>query len=146
MKKIIKLVVFLAVIQFSAGAANDKQIRFDQLPTQAQQFVKQHFSEQSIALVKMENKIFDKSYEVFFTNGDKIEFDRKGVWQDINCKYTQLPQEIVPEQINRYVLKNYPQARISKIEKESRNRYDVELTNGIELEFDSNFNVIDIDN
>lgn len=145
MKKILALIVCLLAIQLSAEASNDRQIEFSQLPAQSQQLIKKHFTSQSIALVKMESEFFDKSYEVIFTNGDKIEFDRKGSWKEIDCKYTQLPLEVIPVQIRNFVSKNYPQTKVSKIEKESRNRYEVELTNGLDLKFDSRFNLIDID-
>lgn len=145
MKKILTFIVCILAIQFSAKASNDIQITFTQLPATSQQLIKSHFNEQSIALVKMEKEFFDKSYEVIFTNGDKIEFDKKGIWKEIDCKYTQLPQAVVPTQIQNFVIKNYPNSKINKIEKESRNRYEVSLTNGLELKFDSKFNLIDID-
>jgi len=146
MKKILTLFVCLLFIQFSVNASNDEQIQFGQLPAESQQVIKKHFASQSIALVKMENDFFDKSYEVIFTNGNKIEFDKKGMWKEIDCKYTGLPATILPTQIQNYVSRNYPEIKINKIEKESRNRYEVELANGLDLKFDSKFNLIDIDN
>lgn len=147
MKKIIALMVLcLVAVQLPVVAGNDKPIRFEQLPAASQELIKKYFPSESIALVKMDNELFDKSYEVIFTNGNKLEFDRKGVWQEIDCKYTELPKEVVPVRIAAYVSQHYPQAKISKIEKESRGRFDVELSNGIDLEFDSKFNLIDIDN
>lgn len=145
MKRILTFIVCILAIQFSAKASNDIQITFTQLPATSQQLIKSHFNEQSIALVKMEKEFFDKSYEVIFTNGDKIEFDKKGIWKEIDCKYTQLPQAVVPTQIQNFVIKNYPNSKINKIEKENRNRYEVSLTNGLELKFDSKFNLIEID-
>lgn len=146
MKKIILFLICLLTIQLSVKASDDIQIEFNRLPRQSQQLIKKHFSDQSIALVKMDNELFDKSYEVIFTNGNKIEFDKKGVWEEIDCKYTRLPAEIIPVQIRNYVSKNYPNTEIIKIEKENRGRYEVELTNGFDLKFDSKFNLIDIDN
>ncbi|MDR2955036.1 MAG: PepSY-like domain-containing protein [Prevotella sp.] len=146
MKRILTILVCLLAIQFSAQASKDKRITFDQLPAQSQQLIKKHFDKQPIALVKMESELFDKSYEVIFTNGDKIEFDKKGEWKEVDCKYTQLPVELIPVQIQNHVSKNYPDIKVIKIEKESRNRYEISLANDIDLEFDSKFNLIDIDN
>lgn len=146
MKKIIILFTCLLAVQLSLEASNDKRIEFAQLPTQSQQLIKKHFSDQSIALVKMENEFFDKSYEIIFTNSSKIEFDKNGEWKEIDCKYTQLPVEVIPHKIRSYISKNYPAIKTTKIEKESRGRYEVELSNGIDLKFDSKFNLIDIDN
>lgn len=146
MKKIIVLIVCLMAIQFSVVASNDKKIEFNQLPQQAQQLVKKYFASQDIALVKMDSELFDKSYEVIFSHGDKIEFDQKGLWKEIDCKYTQVPIELIPAQIKNYVSKSYSDVTILKIEKESRGGYDVELSNHLDLKFDSQFNLVDIDN
>ena len=45
----------------------------------------------STACAVMESDWFDKSYDVIFTNGDKLEFDKKGVWTEVNCKYSAVP-------------------------------------------------------
>jgi nitrogen fixation protein len=52
---------------------------------------------------------------------------------------------ILPEAIRQYVTKNYPDAKVLKIEVTDRKGYDVELSNGFELEFDKRMNVIDVD-
>ena len=85
-----------------------------------------------------------KSYDVIFTNGDKIEFDGRGKWTDIDCKRSQVPDALVPTTIGTFVKKNYPQATILKIEW-NRRTYEVELSNRLELEFDKSFRLIDID-
>ncbi|MBB4036517.1 hypothetical protein GGR21_002423 [Dysgonomonas hofstadii] len=146
MKKLIILFFGLIAIQSTIKAGDDKPINFAQLPEQSQLFIKKHFDEKSIALVKMESDFFEKSYEVIFTNGNKVDFDKKGLWKEVDCKYTELPVDIIPVQIKDYVSKNYPNIKISKIEKERGNRYEVELVNGLDLTFDSKFNLIDIDN
>lgn len=145
MKKMMALMVCLLTAQLSTATPDDKPIAFTQLPAKAQQMIQEHFPEQSIALVKMDNELFDKSYEVFFTDGNKIEFDRGGLWTEVNCKHTRLPDELVPEQIRNYVSKTYVGVRIYKIEKESRNRHEVSLTNGMELKFDAAFHLIGVD-
>lgn len=145
MRKLILLFLFVAAAHVTTKAGNDKPINFDQLPAQSQQMIKKYFPDQSVALVKMERELSGKSYEVIFTNGNKAEFDRKGIWKEIDCKYSELPLELVPQQITNYVSSNYPELKITKIEKKSRNRHEIELLNGMELEFDANFNVIDID-
>lgn len=146
MNKILITIIYLLIIQLSVIASDDKPITFEQLPKQSQQFVEKYFPGQSIALVKMERGFFEKSYELIFTNGNKIEFDRRGNWKEIDCKHTECPEELIPIQIRDYVRENYPGNKIRKIEKESRNGYEVELTNGTDLEFDSKFRLIDIDN
>lgn len=145
MKKVMTLIVCLLAVQLSTAAPDDRPIEFTQLPAKAQQMINEHFPEHSIALVKMDSELFDKSYEVFFTNGNKVEFDRGGIWTEVDCKHNRLPEKLVPEQIRNYVSKNYPGISIYKIEKESRNRLEVSMANGMELKFDAKFNLIGID-
>ena len=144
MKKLILLLVCVLSIQVTM-ADNDKPISFAQLPQTAQKFVKQHFPKAKIAFVKMETELFDKSYDVVFNNGDKLEFDKKGEWTEVNCKSTVVPAKVIPAPIKKYVETNYPEAKVLSIERD-RYDYEVKLSNFWEIKFDMNFNVIDMDN
>lgn len=144
-KKARILLLFCALfVQATAFAGIDKPVTFEQLPMAAQQTIKKHFADRQIALAKMEMEFLGKSYDVIFTNGDKIEFDGRGKWTDIDCKRSQVPDALVPTTIGTFVKKNYPQATILKIEW-NRRTYEVELSNRLELEFDKSFRLIDID-
>ena len=144
MKKLVFLLVCLFTLQTVARADDDKPIQVTQMPQPAQQFIKQHFADSKVALAKMESDFFYKSYEVIFTNGDKVEFDNKGNWEEVNCKYSFVPTAIIPAAIQKYVTTNYPDAKILKIERDKKD-YEVKLSNRTELKFDLKFNLIDID-
>ena len=144
MKKLVLLLVSVFTLQF-ASADNDKPITVEQLPAVAQQFVKKHFASEKVAFAKEDSELFDTSYEVMFANGDKVEFDKKGNWKDINCRRMTVPQAVVPAKIQEFVKSNYPEAKVIKIEKD-RYEYEVKLTNFWELTFDTSFNLIDMDN
>lgn len=144
MKKLALLLACILAFNLAALANDDKPIKVEQLPQTSQQFIKKHFAGKGIAIAKVESGIIEKSYDVIFTNGDKLEFDRKGLWTDIDCKYSEVPASVVPKQIADYVKQNHKDVKIIKIERE-RNRHDVDLSNGWELTFDKNFNVVDID-
>lgn len=144
MKKLLALFVCLFTMQAVVWADDDRPIKVEQMPQQAQQFIKKYFPKSSVALAKMEVDLFSKSYEVIFTNGDKLEFDSKGAWTEVNCKYSTVPTEIIPVAIKTYVTQHYPETKIIKIEKDTRD-YEVELSNRWEIKFDKKFNVIDID-
>lgn len=145
MKKLVFLFVCLFALQTVARADNDKPIQVNQMPQQAQQFIKEHFSDSKVALAKMENDFMNKSYDVIFTNGNKVEFDKKGNWKDVDCKHTFVPVAIIPSAIQKYVKTNYPDTKILKIDRD-RKDYEVKLSNRIELNFDLKFNLINIDN
>ena len=76
---------------------------------------------------------------------NQLEFDKKGVWTEVNCKYSAVPVAVVPDAIKKYVTTNYPDAKMLKIERDKYD-YEVKLSNGWEIKFDMQFNVIDIDN
>lgn len=144
LKASIAALLCLFVVSVNAVASNDKPIEVSQLPQTAQQVLKKDFSKMKVALAKMESGLFDTSYDIIFTNGDKVEFDRNGNWTELKCKYSQVPVRLIPAAINSYV-KNYSSAKVLEIERD-RNEYDVKLSNGIELTFNKKFQVIDIDN
>lgn len=145
MKKLLLLFVCLFTIQSVVKADDDKPVKIEQLPQLAQQFIKTHFGDSKVAIAKMETDWFDKSYDIIFTDGNKLEFDKQGNWKEVNCKYSAVPASVMPEQIQKYVTENYPGAQVLKIERDKRD-YEVKLSNKWELKFDLQFNLIDIDN
>ncbi len=144
MKTRLFLMLCLLALPFVAQADDDKPIRVDQLPAKAQQFIKQHFAEKSVSLAKEESDFFDKSYDVIFTDGDKVEFDRKGNWQNVSCRKQAVPEAIIPEAVRRYVSTHYPEAKIIKVERE-KSTLEVKLSSGLELKFNSRYELIEID-
>ncbi len=145
MKKIILSVALCIVAVTSACADDDKPIQFSQLPQTAQQFVKQYFGNEKVALAKMESDFFGKNYDIIFANGNKVEFDGSGNWEEVQCRYNEVPSALVPSQIMQYVKNTYPDTKIVNLEKK-RNGHEVKLSNGWELEFNKNFELIDMDN
>lgn len=144
MKKFAVLTVALFVFALTGRADNDRPIAVDQLPQKAQQFIKQHFPKSKVALAKEEREFLDLRYEVVFANSVKIEFLKDGEWKEVDCKYSAVPAAIVPVKIAEYVAKNYEDVQIVKIDR-SKREYEVDLSNGLELTFDTKFNLIDID-
>ena len=148
MKRIIQtcvvVLVCLIAFQIKALADNDKPIAVTQLPATSQQIIKKNFAGKKVALAKQETGLLDKSYEITFTSGEKIEFDKNGNWTEISCKRSAVPASIVPAQIRAYVKKNYPGCIILKIEKDD-DGYEIDLNNRIEITFNKKFQVIDIE-
>lgn len=145
MKRIAIILACMSVLGMSVSLAdNAKPVQVTQLPAVAQQFIRQYFASCKVALAKVETELMSKSYEVVFTNGDHIEFDSKGNWEEIDCKSSSVPVSIIPAPVAKYIRTNYPDATVSKIEKD-RKQYEVKLSNGVELTFDSKYNLVDID-
>lgn len=144
MKKLLLVFMCLFTLQSVVRADNDKPIQVNQLPQQAQQFIKQHFADSSVAMAKVESDWWDKSYDIIFTNGNKVEFDKKGDWKDVDCRYSSVPAAIVPAAILKQVIATYPGVKILKIDRDKK-EYEVKLSNKWELKFDRQFNLIDMD-
>jgi hypothetical protein len=144
MKKFIMMLVCMFAVHTMVMADNDRPIQVNQLPAKAQTFIKTYFKNHKVALAKMESGVFYKSYDVVFTNGEKVEFDKAGEWKEVRCRQSEVPAQVVPEAIRNYVKTNYPDARILEIEFD-HNEYEITLSNRWEITFDSQMRVIDID-
>ena len=145
MKKWTILFVSMLVMSVTVWAGNDKPIQISEMPKAAQQFIQKHFANQTVAVAKVETEFMDKNYDVIFTNGDKVEFNKKGQWTNVDCKHTQVPVEVIPLAIQKYVSQHYSGAKVVKIEVTDRKGYEVDLNNGFDIEFDKKMNVIEID-
>ena len=119
---------------------NDRVITYQQLPQSAQTFLKQHFAKKVPLVVTAD---WD-DYTIVYESGERVEFDKKGNWKDVECRASKVPTALVPEQINAYIKKNYPGKSVVKIERH-RSVYEVKISNGMEIEFNRNFQVIDVD-
>lgn len=144
MKSVIIMICLFAFGALCCQADNEKVIDIKQLPTLARSFVSEHFSDLTVAVVKMESGLLTKSFEVYFSNGDHIDFDAKGAWEEVECKSSTVPSAVVPSAISEYVAKTYPEEQIKKLEKD-RWKYEVKLSNHIELIFDLTLNLKDVD-
>lgn len=133
-KGLLLIFTFICASTFNVMADKEEPINANQLPATAQKVLKANFSDSKIAIAKKETDLFSKSYDVVFTNGNKIEFDRNGHWEKISCKQGEVPSVLIPSSILQYVNNHFQQVLIVEIEKDNRG-YEVELSNGIELEF-----------
>lgn len=148
-KKIMKRLLFtvIAIISFTAVFAiidNDKIISKEQLPAAAQTFISDYFSGLEISYVKSERELSGRNYEVTFVNGDKLEFDGNGNWVEVDCRYSTVPAQLIPERISKYVSAHYPNAKILKYDRDDR-RHEVKLSNRMELTFNRRMELCDID-
>lgn len=124
--------------------AQKTSITTAELPAKAQTFLKKHFPNETPVSIIKEKEIFSSEYKVQFSNSTEIEFDGKGDWEEIDGNHTAIPASAVPTKIAAYVKSNYKDVSVTKIDK-SRWGFEVDLSNGLELEFDSNEKFLRID-
>ena len=144
MKKMMLILACVFTVVTNANADNYRPINVNQLPEKAQTFLTTYFPEAKVSLARKEFDVTELSYDVIFTNGNKVEFDRKGEWTEVDCLTQPLPAGIVPATIEKVIKEQYPDATATKIERDRR-EIDVKLSNRVELTFNKKMQLIDID-
>ena len=108
-------------------------------------FVETYFPLTTIKTVKLEGN----EIEVKLNDKTEIDFYINFDWKSIDCEkgtvYGSVPAELVPAQITAYVAANFAGKTIESIEKKHNGGWEIELSNGLEITFDANFNVTEID-
>lgn len=145
MKKISKILLLVTLTFVYLGvSAQDKIISFSDLPKTAKTFISKYYNEDQVAYIVMDKELFSTSYEVKLHNGVEVEFDGKGNWTEIDADTLPVPNGIVPVKIRNYINKSFPNNEIVKISK-SKNKFELELKNGLDLEFNNKGEFIRID-
>lgn len=149
MKRLLTLVVVLFMCCGTSFvlAGEDRPINPEQLPQTIKVFLDQYFPGEKIALAKMEKELFGTEYKVYLVGGSKIEFGKDKEWKEVDCEFSEVPSALIPQKIKEFVNTNYPDQKVIQIEKKNKRKvkYEVELSNSIEIEFDGHYNVVDID-
>ncbi|QBQ40597.1 PepSY-like domain-containing protein [Sphingobacterium psychroaquaticum] len=129
------LIVFTVAVASAHSYDRGKVIPFSQLPAKAQTFFKAHFSQTDISSVMLFTEyVVKKEYSIYLKDGSKVEFDGNGEWDAVKMKGKSVPNKIIPANIVQHVHKSFPNTYIKEIKK-SRNKYELEISNGLELEF-----------
>ena len=138
--KAILLLVAMFAVSFNAKADHDQVITFNQMPQAAQTFLKQYFGDKVPLVVTMD---WD-DYTIVYDSGEKVEYDKQGNWKEMDCRSSHVPTELIPEQIKTHIKSTFPGTTILKLDR-NRRGYEVKLNNGLEVEYNRAFQVIDID-
>ncbi|MGG5507717.1 MULTISPECIES: PepSY-like domain-containing protein [unclassified Myroides] len=135
LKTILVGVFSMATLFFSETTqAKDIIITKNELPQKALMFMDTHFKGKEIQTIEKDDDFLSVSYKVTFADRLEIEFDRSGEWDEVDGNGTALPTSFMLDPIVAYVKQQYKETAIVKIEKK-RSYYEVELQNGLELEF-----------
>jgi hypothetical protein len=124
---------------------SDKPVLPAQLPAPIQSFVQQYFPGQTITFAQKDLELTGWKYEIFLADGTHIDFDTDDMWDKIECSLTNpVPTALIPPPVASTIQANYPDAMITKIDKE-RNGFEVDLANGLELKFNKQGAIVDMD-
>jgi hypothetical protein len=142
MKKIVMTLMALAAFA-AALSADDRPMAFEKLPAPAKEYIQANFPGESASMVTKDDDLIFADYTVMLSNGIRLEFEHSGALTQISSP-NGIPAELVPVSIRNYVQAHYPDAGYLDFEIGKRT-YEVKLTNRMELKFNNNFHIIEID-
>ena len=123
----------------------DKPVLPAQLPMPITSFIQQNFPGQTISFATKDLEITGWQYDVVLADGTQIDFDTDKMWDKIQCTMSNpVPTALIPAPITTHLQTNFPDAMVLKIDKE-RFGYEVELANGLELKFNQQGALMEVD-
>lgn len=132
------------VVSLSACADHEWMITYAELPERAQNFIQRYYNLVDVDYIEQEREGIYFEYNVHLKNATEIDFDHQGNLQSIDCKYSAVPADIVPELISDYVLSHYPNLII--VEYTVKRRYlKIELSNELDLLFNHEGHFLRVD-
>ena len=144
MKKMLLSALAIATLAVTPTMAEDVAITAQQLPREAQSFLKVHYAQNKVLSAMHDRDVADNDYTVYLEDGTKIEFDGSGKWESVKNHNGKIPAGVVPAPIQGYISQHYPTLGIEKIERK-RYGYEVELTNDLDMKFSLNGKFIGLD-
>ena len=137
MKKVLLTLLLAAVVSITASARDSYSRDAASLPTAARTILKNNFKSE-VSLIKIDKDFGRVSeYEVILTDGTEITFDRAGNWKEVEVRQnSQVPSKFIPAAISSEVKRLQKGLKVVGIEKK-RSGYEVTLSNGIEMKFNS---------
>jgi len=134
MKKKMFAALAMATLLITPAMAWEVAITKQQLPAEAQAFLKKNFAKNEVVVATHDKDVTDNDYTVILNDGTKVEFNASGKWESVKNKNAKIPASIIPVQIANFVNAQYAGANIVQIESK-RFGYEVELSNDLELKF-----------
>src|SRR5690606_35051617 len=116
------------------GCDSERVITREELPDAALTYIQTHFADYELLQAVKDRDAMSVGYEIILEGGFRLDFDRQGEIQGIDGA-APLPDSAVPSSIGQYVRANFPGQQIVQWKRDGR-KDDVELDNGVELEFD----------
>lgn len=144
MKKMLLSALAMATLSVVPAMAWEVAITKQQLPAEAQAFLKKNFAKSEVVVATHDKDVTDNDYTVILNDGTKVEFNASGKWESVKSKAAKIPATVIPAQIANFVKAQYAGASIVQIESK-RFGYEVELSNDLELKFDKAGRCIGID-
>lgn len=134
-KLLLSLLLFLTGVLSSYAIFDKYTLNREDLPQTAREMLDTYFPKAKIGMIKVDKHLLKKTdYDVKLVNGTKIEFSNSGKWTLVDCGSKELPADLVPKSIVKYVTKNFEGVKMVSIRKKTAN-YEIGLSDGVLLKF-----------
>ena len=145
MKKIFSILALAiaTLVGLQSCEKEDVMIPAAELPEEVISFLDTHFSGIEVRSVIKDYDNSTYEFEVYLSNGTRIELSRRGEWRNVENHLAGVPHSVIPNKILTYVAENYPDQMIIGIERDRQ--IDVELKGGVELVFSLNEDFVRFD-
>lgn len=130
--------LFMGLAAVAAARADQRAVDYDKLPARAKEFVTAYFASAKVAGVTQDKESGNTIYDLYFTDGSKAEFDRRGEWREVDCVRRAIPAGIIPSKIADFLKNNHSDNFAVRIERDKKG-YELKLDNGLEVKFDSKY-------
>lgn len=142
MKKII-IIATVLLVSSAIMRADDRPVTFAQLPAAIQNFINVNYPSDKISYATVDDDFIRPDYNVVLVSGVRLQFTNSGALEKIESR-AGVPDSFVPVQIKDYVKMYYPESFIVEYEV-GKKRYEIKLSNRLELKFNRNFNLVEVD-
>lgn len=123
--------------------AQDIRITEKELPVVVKKNLTKYFGKKKITTIVKDVDVTKVEYNVYFDDQTEVEFRSNGELKEVKS-YKGISNGIIPVKIFSYVKNNYPNEVITKWSK-GRNKQEIELSNGLDLEFSSKGDFLRVD-
>lgn len=108
------------------------------LPPNAISIIKSNYADAKVAQIEIDkNVIGGDEYEVILANGTKIDFNHDGSIESVKAGPNgEVPLALVNDNVSKYLSANYAGQKVVEYDADSKG-FEVKLSSGFELEFDS---------
>lgn len=122
-------VFFVAAVSYAADVITRDIAK---LPESARAYIAQNFAKTPVNAIKIDKDWFNiDEYEVFLSDGTKVEFDGTGVFKSAKNR-AGLPSSVIPKEVADCISKNYAGKKIVELEVKKYG-YKVKLSDSSEL-------------
>lgn len=150
MKKLLILFLLMFNVFFSYGEDKNRILKED-LPLVSIQFIERYYNDFNVDYCLIDKSFFRPiEYDVFLSNGVKIEFDKNGYLKTIiTSERTGVNICMLPVAIRKYIIKNYNNCYVYGYSIEYRGKsyeeHEVYLSNGYKIIFNRNSCLVEVD-